>query len=584
MYNSRVFEPKKKRKTKPGRYVAFDIETIGWGEPCLIGWYDGEEYRYEEGRGCVERFLGEFFKVEHTREIWFAHNGGKFDFSHILDAYVRTRSGQHVVQPLRIGSGFAQIRFERHKRTWTMRDSIKLFPFTLRKLGQNLGLETAKGDYDVKNLTWERWERDKAEIREYNLLDCRVLYEAITKQETYLIEEYGTSLRRAMTLPSVSMDAFQRNFLAGPIPTHKTASEDIRKAYFGGRVEIFKTRITDAFYYDINSLYPSVMREHKYPVSSARRSKSADIERDEGFALVEVTVPHGITPPLPVRHEGKLVFPVGKWTGWYALPELRLAVEKGCTVRVLDAWLFDTDYLFREYVDKLYAIRQQYPSGTVENTTAKLMLNSLYGKFGTKREKKQYSMNPEDVKGWTPLYEEEDFTLYEKPTELEAPYILEGIAAYVTAYARVRLYRLLDGNDPAYCDTDSIVTRSVLPVSGELGALKLEHEVHEGYFRAPKLYALSTDHGDVVRAKGFPAGTFSFATVKDAVLTGDDSALKWETRKLVGIMEGVRREGRYAVVDTLRRSVQTAYNKRIVLENGETKPLVYTPVSSDTEQ
>jgi len=48
-----------------------------------------------------------------------------------------------------------------------------------------------------------------------------------------------------------------------------TTSEFEREAYFGGRVECFRLgNFTDEFFYniDVNSMFPSVMKENLYPV------------------------------------------------------------------------------------------------------------------------------------------------------------------------------------------------------------------------------------------------------------------------------------------------------------------------------
>jgi hypothetical protein len=57
-----------------------------------------------------------------------------------------------------------------------------------------------------------------------------------------------------------------------------------------------------------------------------------------------------------------------------------------------------------------------------------------------------------------------------------------------------------------YTDTDSVVLDKPLPEdevsSYELGKLKLEHKVVEGYFLAPKCYTLDLESSVVIRNKG----------------------------------------------------------------------------------
>ena len=81
------------------------------------------------------------------------------------------------------------------------------------------------------------------------------------------------------------------------------------------------------------------------------------------------------------------------------------------------------------------------------------------------------------------------------------------MSAAITAYARIHMYKYISLPGSYYTDTDSVVLDKPLPdfevSSTELGKLKLEHEVHEGYFLAPKCYALVfNDSTHLIRNKG----------------------------------------------------------------------------------
>lgn len=47
-------------------------------------------------------------------------------------------------------------------------------------------------------------------------------------------------------------------------------------------------------------------------------------------------------------------------------------------------FLFRQDYLFKDYVQNLYELRISSPKISPINIIAKLLLNSLYGRFGMK--------------------------------------------------------------------------------------------------------------------------------------------------------------------------------------------------------
>lgn len=90
----------------------------------------------------------------------------------------------------------------------------------------------------------------------------------------------------------------------------------------------------------------------------------------------------------------------------------------------------------------------------------------------------------------------------------------EAIASAVTAYSRMlinqaKLAALELGLEIYYSDTDSLVTNGPLPSemidSSILGKLKLEHTIKEGIFVMPKVYYLETSEGQIVtKTKGLP--------------------------------------------------------------------------------
>jgi len=92
------------------------------------------------------------------------------------------------------------------------------------------------------------------------------------------------------------------------------------------------------------------------------------------------------------------------------------------------------------------------------------------------------------------------------------------IAAYVTSYARVSLHQHLCNAHPYYCDTDGFATeQSDLPVSNEVGDIKLEKTYPDAIFHAPKLYAIFEEGKDpIVRAKGFSMANLESANASEA--------------------------------------------------------------------
>jgi len=58
------------------------------------------------------------------------------------------------------------------------------------------------------------------------------------------------------------------------------------------------------------------------------------------------------------------------------------AVKYGYKVEVIRGFLFEKDYIFSDYVDSLYKIKENSNRDSPEFLISKMLLNSLYGRFG----------------------------------------------------------------------------------------------------------------------------------------------------------------------------------------------------------
>jgi hypothetical protein len=63
------------------------------------------------------------------------------------------------------------------------------------------------------------------------------------------------------------------------------------------------------------------------------------------------------------------------------------AIKYGYTFEIIQGYQFDKANLFKDYVNKMYNLRMEYAKGTPMNLIAKLLMNSLYGKFGMRDER-----------------------------------------------------------------------------------------------------------------------------------------------------------------------------------------------------
>lgn len=309
---------------------------------------------------------------------------------------------------------------------------------------------------------------------------------------------------------------------------------DIREAFFGGRTEAFQllniTKEHPIGYFDVTSLYPTVLFNCEMPVGFPVLIEENFMELKDyfGFMQCDVVPPTNLLIPiLPSRTDGKLLFDLRPKKGTWTTVELMKAVEKGYRItRIYSVLHFPrrTKDLFKDYIKRFFrmkteaagwvelgcdteekkqAFREEYARrmedptelkiGDTKNDgwyfTAKLMLNSLWGKFGQREAfiESVDTFNADDffqildddthiVKSIF-LHDERARTLtFTKKTSFQTKANTNiAIAAFTTSYARMILYPALDafGPDLLYCDTDSIIAlltgRVQLPISSFLG-------------------------------------------------------------------------------------------------------------------
>lgn len=501
---------------------AFDIEGVGGPDGFESGaiLVDGEYLTFDTPQAMVA-----CMKRRKYKGYRFAAHNLMYDFG-ILEPYLSKQDYPLLLN----GRPFKVSLYTSPKSPAYMVDNL-LFAagLSLKKLGQTIGLPKLDtppqltGDYD--NAT--EWTCDAHNklwcIDCYLQRDVEIVYRYLTLfQDT--INQAGGQMR--FTLASTAMDVFRRRYLNNIYYTPLQYRNDFaRQAYYGGRVEPYRVGYwSDINVYDVNSLYPYVMRTFQYPhpnylvgpISNPSRNL---IDKYEGVSDVEITIPDTFIPPLPYRADGKLYFAVGKRRACYTHIELRYALEHGATLHHIYQTLYSLRRCnpFREYVDDLYAQRIALKQvRDPRQVVFKIMLNSLYGKFGQRQNAGLQEIRSFDW--WynghinTPVFIREIngfvTVIIARELEKQANYINTLWAAYVTAYARLTLLKFMSqaGDSLFYVDTDSVFIQGELACSQELGDMKTEYANVDAEIIGPKAYRLFRDGVELkVKCKGVPA-------------------------------------------------------------------------------
>jgi len=360
-----------------------------------------------------------------------------------------------------------------------------------------------------------------------------------------------------------------------------------RDSYHGGRTEAFRIgRVKGPIYVlDVNSMYPYVMRERDYPTvlkahlinpTASEMARWLDSKCVVARCLVKTRV-----PAYAVVSKGKLVFPVGQFHAVLTTPHLFRAIQSGDLVSVSEAAVYDKAPVFTRFVDELYSLRLAAgkKDNAVESYLLKILMNSLYGKFGQKGGVWTKVGDTEDwsVKTWID-YDLEEGTqvrmrqlagiVQQRQTDGESWSSHPAIAAHVTAYARAYLWSIIDRagrENVVYCDTDSVwVNRK--------GYLRLRARVHKSDIGALKLehvYPWIVVHG----AKDYetPDAWKCKGVSHKAKWVGERTVVQEQWSSLVGLIgAGSLSAPRTRLV---RKTLERVYDKGRVLPSGHVLPL-----------
>lgn len=358
--------------------------------------------------------------------------------------------------------------------------------------------------------------------------------------------------------------------------------------------------------YDVNSLYPSSMKQFSMPVGKVTYFEGDILGIDKnafGFFEVEIIAPNNMNRPLlqtRVETKGGLrtVAPLGQWTDTVFSEEMKEYMKYGYQFKVLRGYLFDQGLIFEDYVKDLYKIKEGEAKDSPMYLISKLLMNSLYGRFGM-----DYNTL---ISKHTIVYNELSYQILDKniitdiiklddeqilvsyyPKDMDETLNLEyfdnqkfkisiSIASAVTAYARIHMSPILA--DPnlriLYTDTDSAFIEGELDpklIGKGLGQFKLEYRFKECVFLAPKVYGGILENGsELTKVKGFKDNV-KYSDLKALLIK--DSSLDLKQEKWFRSIE----EGTITIKNQLYKLVPTENKRQLVYSNNKfvnTKPFI----------
>lgn len=456
--------------------------------------------------------------------VWYAHFGGRYDALWLLQW--ATRKG-HTITEIRVrGAGILSCRIG----DLEIRDSGALVPMSLEKCAPLGGQEKSKLALDCEcgedcggycSLSRRLSAIEKRKVEAYQHQDCVALL-AMLKALADRCAAHG--IVAGLTIGG-SAWATAKAWLDLPNCKHDLGRyQSIRRGYYGGRVEVFRTRAVRGDRYDIHSSYPAALSRLMLPVGAPtfmrdRIASSAFASGRDGVFTCRVYVPECDIPPLPVRMADRLIYPHGTIEGTWTGLSLRHAVECGAHIdKILHGHVWGTsERLLKPFADKIWALREEGMRGDkadrVWGAMCKWISNSCTGKFAQLPDHETLAFIPA-IDG-APLLEKNERMVAESDDGVWISRMSRRVdacahvewSATLTSFATCELHsQLLHAGDTAiYCDTDSVYsTRSLTRRLGnDLGEWGHEGSLEDWQAAAPKVYAYTDQHGKrCVRGKG----------------------------------------------------------------------------------
>ena len=475
-----------------------------------------------------------------------AHNGGGYEFNYLVDplrALVAESTGErnYAIQCLHQGEkiiGYELTETTSHvltrgkrrgqtvekQRRWHFADTYPLFNMSLADVAEAFCPELPKLE---KEHTKHEWNAGNPDDITYLVRDCAIVFAAYRRMEACTFAVFGA--RTGKTAGSTALHAFAASIPVGHVYYRSGAVVEAftRRAYRGGLVlpGLTTNPVNDVALLDMSGAYGYQMREHTYPVGAPVHTFKY-VPGYIGVYSCYVHAPKHLYFGVIAEEHGD-GYPLGDFNTVTTSVEMEYAMELGYTFEIYEGYYWTREEpVFQTFMERCQAL--ELTPGM--KPLAKILRNSLYGKFCTRTQAEQLCLLPMDADAplgsypiLDPVSGDQIEGLYSLPVEIDAAYIMPIWGVLITAYQRVyvarRAYALYEEGAPTvYVDTDSLCTTRVaildvmksqpdlLADSPCYGGWKCEQEAATLLVSAPKVYALLDNTGRVLRtrAKGLP--------------------------------------------------------------------------------
>lgn len=465
---------------------------------ALINVDNTDEVYYQSS---IEEFYEKLYEI--NPDIVFFHNL-KFDGMYILDFLLRngfSHSQERKPKPTEfttlIGEQgeFYSLTFWGENKPIKVWDSLKIFNFSVDEIARSFNMDTLKGSIDYNAPRPYGYIPTDEEIK-YVYHDVLIVAKAIK-----MFRDEG---HVKMTVASNALSEFKSTinkkdfkYLFPKLQANVDAF--CRRSYKGGFTYVnpkYQNKIiTLGCVYDMNSMYPYTLYYKDMPVGTPHYFIGKP-PNDKLYIIrvhcEKISVKENHIPTIQIKGSFRFVSTDYLTNAedidlYLTSVDYKLFLDHYNVVGLteIEGYSFESrDDLFRVYIDKF--MEQKRTSKGGKRQIAKLFLNGLYGKFGSKIEK---------ISKVPYLDDESDVVKFKRmqPKQTEPLYI--PIASFVTAYARDNIIRNAQEcyDRFLYCDTDSLHLIGYdipnIPIhDSELGYYKCEGKFIKARYIRAKTY------------------------------------------------------------------------------------------------
>lgn len=493
-------------------YVA-DFETNNHAESCHVwAWMKMNVYTSALTKGTdIESFV-EDLSQESFSLVWFHNLGfdGEFLLYYLLSNGWKWQEDRRKLSKKTfttlisdMGKWYQVIIVHENGNRTELRDSLKVWPFSIEDLAKTLKMDVQKGEIDYNLFRPLGYEPTEQEW-DYIYRDVKIAQTAM--KESYKIGD------EKMTAGANAMEWFMRSWKKKdwgyhfPVPTE---AEDafVRRSYRGGWTYLnpkFRDReIGFGIVLDENSMYPDKMRNYPLPYGSGvyyegkyKEDKIYTLYVQRFIAIFKVK--KGMFPTIQLKNTpGYVATQYVESTNGEPVEltlcscdlELFLKHYDVEAIDYLDGYKYRAKIgIFADYIDYWMSVKEK---ATIEGDMpmrglAKLKQNGLYGKFAKKGKGRSK----------IPYLGEDNIVHYQMSEEEDRGLVYIPIGAFITAWARCDII----GNAQKvhdrfiYADTDSMhlkggdVPEGIEVHPTHLGKWKHEGDFVRARYLGPKCY------------------------------------------------------------------------------------------------